>query len=206
MLSAKWRPFCLGLNLLRYGWVITSHSFTWMLLLIQAYLISADTVQIVYLNFAFHFVTTEIMATKIWVNFGSGDGLLPNGTKPLNEPIWTSHQGEKLSSVASIHNLIQHWLINIHLQNVWIWENTDHVIIPLLVRNGPLNNILALVQIMAWHQPCNKPLSEPMMVSSLNQMHICITQLSWRTLREKIRIMKFESEINIKPPSSSPPL
>ena len=35
------------------------------------------------------------------------------------------------------------------------------------VPNGPVNNIPALVQAMAWHQPGNKPLSEPMMVSLL---------------------------------------
>ena len=27
------------------------------------------------------------MATEIWVNIGSGNGLLPDGTKPLPEPI-----------------------------------------------------------------------------------------------------------------------
>ena len=27
------------------------------------------------------------MATEIWVNIGSGNGLLPNGTKPLPEPM-----------------------------------------------------------------------------------------------------------------------
>ena len=32
------------------------------------------------------------MATKIWVNIGSGNGLLPDGTKPLPEPMLTYHQ------------------------------------------------------------------------------------------------------------------
>ena len=32
------------------------------------------------------------MATQIWVNIGSGDDLLPNGTKPLNELMLTCHQ------------------------------------------------------------------------------------------------------------------
>ena len=32
------------------------------------------------------------MATKIWVNTGSGNGLLPDGTKPLPEPMLTYHQ------------------------------------------------------------------------------------------------------------------
>ena len=35
---------------------------------------------------------------------------------------------------------------------------------------GPINNIPALVQIMAWHHPGNKPLSEPMMVSLLTHI------------------------------------
>ena len=33
------------------------------------------------------------------------------------------------------------------------------------VSKGPINNIPALVQIMAWRQPGDKPLSKPMMVS-----------------------------------------
>ena len=28
----------------------------------------------------------------IWVNIGSGNGLLPGGTKPLPEPMLTNHQ------------------------------------------------------------------------------------------------------------------
>ena len=32
------------------------------------------------------------------------------------------------------------------------------------VPNGPINNIPALVQIMAWRRPGDKPLSEPMLI------------------------------------------
>ena len=32
------------------------------------------------------------MATEIWVNIGSGNGLLPDGTKPLPEPMMTDRQ------------------------------------------------------------------------------------------------------------------
>ena len=39
---------------------------------------------------------------------------------------------------------------------------------------GPINNNPALVQIMAWRRPGDKPLSEPMMVSLLT--HICVTR------------------------------
>ena len=42
---------------------------------------------------------------------------------------------------------------------------------------GPIENIPALVEIMAWHCPGDKPLSEPMMVCVL--MHICITRPQW---------------------------
>ena len=45
------------------------------------------------------------------------------------------------------------------------------------VSKGPINNIPALVQIMAWRRPGNKQLSETMLVSLL--MHICITQPQW---------------------------
>ena len=45
------------------------------------------------------------------------------------------------------------------------------------VPKGPINNIPALVQIMAWHRPGDKPLSESMMVSL--PMQICITRPHW---------------------------
>ena len=45
------------------------------------------------------------------------------------------------------------------------------------VPKGPFNNNSALVQIMAWRRPGDKPLSEPMMVRSLT--HICVTRPRW---------------------------
>ena len=36
----------------------------------------------------------------------------------------------------------------------------------------PFNNILALVQIMAWRRPDDKPLSEPMMIILLTHIYI----------------------------------
>ena len=42
---------------------------------------------------------------------------------------------------------------------------------------GPINDIPALVQIMAWHRVGDKPLSEPVMVILLT--HICVTQPQW---------------------------
>ena len=34
----------------------------------------------------------EYRVTEIWVNIGSGNGLLPDGTKPLPEPVLAYHQ------------------------------------------------------------------------------------------------------------------
>ena len=45
------------------------------------------------------------------------------------------------------------------------------------VPKGRINIIPALVRIMAWRRPGDKPLSEPMMVSL--QTHICVTRPKW---------------------------
>ena len=45
-------------------------------------------------------------------------------------------------------------------ENVWILIKISVKFAP----NGPVNNILALVQIMTWRQLGDKPLSEAMMV------------------------------------------
>ena len=48
------------------------------------------------------------------------------------------------------------------------------------VSKGPINNIPALVQIMVWRRPGDKPLSEPTLVSLLT--HICVTRPQWVNL------------------------
>ena len=58
-------------------------------------------------------------------------------------------------------------------ENVWI----SHKISLKFVPRVPINNIPALVLIMAWHRPGDKPLSEPMMVSLLT--HICVIPPQW---------------------------
>ena len=45
------------------------------------------------------------------------------------------------------------------------------------VRKVPIDNIPAMVQIMAWRRPGDKPLSEPIMVSLLT--HICVIRPQW---------------------------
>ena len=58
-------------------------------------------------------------------------------------------------------------------ENVWI-----SLKIPLkFVSKGPINNIPALVQIMAWRRPGDWPLSELMLV--FVPTHICVTRPQW---------------------------
>ena len=57
-----------------------------------------------------------------------------------------------------------------------------------LFPKGPINNIPALLQIMAWRRPGHKPLSEPMMVVS--SMHICVTRPQWVNSNQTISCFK----------------
>ena len=59
----------------------------------------------------------------------------------------------------------------------WEYVNFNYDFTEVCSQYGPINNIPALFQIMAWRRPGNKPLSEPIMVSLLT--HICITRLQW---------------------------
>ena len=56
-------------------------------------------------------------------------------------------------------------------ENVWISIKISLNLVP----KGPINNISALVQIMAWRRPGDKP--ESMMMSLLT--HICVTRPQW---------------------------
>ena len=62
------------------------------------------------------------------------------------------------------------------------------------VPKGPINNIPALIQIMAWHRPGDKPLSEPMMVKL--PTHICVTLPQWvNTWRPRQNSLHFPDDI-----------
>ena len=58
------------------------------------------------------------------------------------------------------------------------------------VPKGPINNIPALVQIMAWLRSSDKPLSELIMISLLT--HIRVTRPQW--VKDNITITKWASE------------
>ena len=58
-------------------------------------------------------------------------------------------------------------------ENVWIPIKISLKFVP----QGPINKFPALVQIMAWRRPGDKPLSGPMMVRL--PTHICVTRPQW---------------------------
>ena len=66
-----------------------------------------------------------------------------------------------------------------HFQMYFLeWKHINFITISLkFVPKGPIDNIPALVQIMAWRRPGDKPLSESMLVRLLT--HICVTRPQW---------------------------
>ena len=58
-------------------------------------------------------------------------------------------------------------------ESIWISFEISLKFVP----KGPINNIPALVQIMAWRRPGHEPLSELMLVCLLT--HICVTRHQW---------------------------
>ena len=58
-------------------------------------------------------------------------------------------------------------------ENVWIPIKISLKFVP----KCPINNIPAMVQMMAWRRPGDKPLSEPMVFNL--PTHICVTRPQW---------------------------
>ena len=82
-------------------------------------------------------------------------------------------------------------------ENVW----TSIEISLKFVPKGPINNIPALVQIMAWHRPGDKPLSEPMMVRL--PKHIYVTWPQWVKAKHRVlnHLLEAGGWLSIKIPS-----
>ena len=78
-------------------------------------------------------------------------------------------------------------------ENAWIAINISLKFVPM----GPINNIPALVQVMAWRRPGDKPLCEPMMVRL--PTHICVTRPQWvNKCHKKNSVFKWRT--NMVPP------
>ena len=80
--------------------------------------------------------------------------------------MWLTHWGRDKMVKKFSDDIFKSIFLN---ENVWISINISLKFVP----KGPINNIPALVQIMAWRRAGDKPLSEPMMVRLPTD--ICIT-------------------------------
>ena len=77
-------------------------------------------------------------------------------------------------------------------ESVWIPIEISLKLVP----KGPINNIPALVQIMAWRRPGDKPLSEPMMVGL--PTHICVTRPQCVKIKANFTISNHTGSILIR--------
>ena len=109
----------------------------------------------------------RILTTSVWFS------LVPTiaGNHKMQTNLATLiHWGRDKMTVFSQTTFSNAFSLN---ENVWILINISLKFIPKV----QIENIPALVQIMAWRQQGDKPLSEPMMVSLLT--HMCINQPQW---------------------------
>ena len=94
----------------------------------------------------------------------------------------STRNGCVLPSFSVLDVSLTHWgrdtMVNIFKciflnENIWIAIKISLNFVP----KGLINNISALVQIITWGRPGNKPFSEPMVVSL--PTHICVARPQW---------------------------
>ena len=86
---------------------------------------------------------------------------------PVTEEVVLTHWG--LDKMAAMFQTT-FWKAFAWNENIWILIKISLKFVPI----GLIDNKWELVQIVAWHRPGDKPLSEPMMVSL--PMHMCVTR------------------------------
>ena len=137
------------------------------------------------MSFSDEFLWQKFTLLFSWVSnwqyicIGPGYGLLPNRWQAITwtsvdqdhwHTIWVNTLRPRQNDWHFTDNVFRCIFLN---KNISILINISLRFVP----KGPVNNISALVQIMAWHWPDYNPLSEPMMLSLLT--HICVTQPQW---------------------------
>ena len=118
--------------------------------------------------------------------WGGREGLLV-GRRETFETLWDSRGLWQVSPDFVITTLLTHWgrdkiaaIFQKTSSKTFSLNENARISIKILLKfvpKGPINKIPALVQIIAWRRSGDKPLSEPMMVSSLT--HICVTRPQW---------------------------
>ena len=88
------------------------------------------------------------------------------------DPATSTHRGRDKMDAIFAEDIFKCIFLN---GTIWISIKISLKFVP----KASINNIPALVRIMAWCRPGNKPLSEPKMVRL--PTHICITRPTWVT-------------------------
>ena len=108
---------------------------------------------------------------------GHKQNILLPGRSPLQGFEWMFCVGNIINTLRSRQNgrhfadfIFKCIFLN---ENIQISKKISLKFVP----KGPINNIPALVQIMAWRRPGDNPLSEQMMVTLLT--NICVTRPQW---------------------------
>ena len=115
----------------------------------------------------------------MWLTCGGHANQILNSRKTIH-----SLQVSYGVSFVSIFNTLRprqngHHFADDTFKHIFLNEDVKISIIISLkfVPKGPVNNISSLVQRIAWRQPGDKPLFEPMMIRL--SMHICVTRPQW---------------------------
>ena len=134
-----------------------------------------------------YFLGYTVYVSVNWIIIGSDNGLLSVWRQAIT---WTNVEYLSINTLRPRQNGRR--FPDDTFKCIFLNENAriSIKISMKFVPKGPINNIPALVQIMAWRRPGDKPLSEPMMVSLLT--HICVTRPQWvrpwGTIFNEIRI------------------
>ena len=131
------------------------------------------------MSFVQYSYTYKYWKTNVWrkhvSTWGSGDTMLINDdltrmAKLESTYICINPLRLRQNDLHVWDNILKCIFVN---ENVWILLNISLKFVPKI----PINNIPALVHIMTWPRPGDKPLSEQMMVSLVT--HVCITRPQW---------------------------
>ena len=153
MSSAKWRPFCPGGG--GGGWVSLTTTKLWVWVNNYIQLTQWDVHAWPYMN-----VNGKLSWGSYWCN---------RFTSPYLNTLRPRQNGRHF-----LDDTIKRIFLN---ENIRISIEISLKFVP----KGPINEIPALVQIMAWRRPGDKPLSELMMVNL--PKHICVSRPQWFNLR-----------------------
>ena len=124
------------------------------------------------------------MATEIWVNIGSGNGLLFDGTKPLPEPMLTDHQWSPVTLIlGQFHKrCLNHQSLKsvwkLHVYNSIQISQGQWVNMTLHCNRPTITHRLATEFIQAGTDPCSETCLVGLLIRSIFRENNCMGALA----------------------------